>query len=81
MDKITLTKAAFLRWINNRKEVGTWETLVTESQRPELIELWAVVHIQSGNCMHYSDVKEFAERWIGDTGGYRIVHLKEVVGV
>ena len=84
MDKITLTKKQFERWEDSLGSKGIlfhtrWDSLVAESQKPELIERWAV----TGNEFETRIFKteKDAEDWCAYhcNNPYRIVHLKEVV--
>jgi len=94
MDKITLTKKQFERWLKQSTLVTheknmwrypilaeQWSALVAESQRPELIERWAVFN-EHGDCWFSANSKEGAEKWRAMTDPkncLRIVHLVEKV--
>jgi len=87
-DKITLTKKAFLRWCDdnftweNKIKDHAWSEVVAESQRPELIERWAIVvfsKILDRSFVTLKEAEEFVEKEYPING--RIVHLREVAGV
>jgi hypothetical protein len=84
MDKITLTKKAFIRWVSSMgfkdedNQNHSWQSLVAESQRPELIERWATVNKQGmvvGTYLFEDQARKEALDY------YRVILLREVVGV
>jgi hypothetical protein len=85
MDKITLTKKQFSNVWNKPSEsmLGediAWQSLVAESQKPELIERWAVM-ISNGTWDYSFITLEDAEKYMKNNypTTARIVHLREVV--
>jgi hypothetical protein len=80
-DKITITKKQFERWMKNLpfENVDTsWQSLVAESQKPELIERWAVFG-GDGISGGIFETKEYAVLVAKESKNSRIVHLREVV--
>lgn len=79
MDKITLTRKAFERWRNqDLMNDLTWKSLVAESQKPELIERWAVV-LENANFFVPYDTKEEAQKWANNIPNSRVMLICAVV--
>jgi hypothetical protein len=76
MDKIVLTKKQFDRWFNSTSS-RSWQSLVAESQKLELIERWAVYDADGEYLITYES-KEIAICNY-PTAKHRIVLLREVV--
>jgi hypothetical protein len=80
-DKITITKKQFERWadmhgifMSNRENF--WQSLITESQRRELVEVWAVV--SDSGLLFIHPEKDKAEE-TAKASGSRVVTLREVI--
>ena len=76
--EIKLTKAQFDRWFKSDAKIdkNDWERLVAETEKPELIEAWAVSY-NDGLIVGYCTEKEALENAKTYNGG-RVVKLREV---